>query len=170
MTIESTATRRTRQRRDKPQSRFEEALGYLSHIGHDAGRAGARDFWSIGDTISDGHGGQRVLANYCLDCELGLALGANFVSVLQRYPDQARSLLSSTLMAMIRHGRLSGVEVGFIEILTRTLKSVTAPIAVVAAEQRNHFSREPAQVQIREAVIEQPDGTRGIYRTEGGGL
>lgn len=119
------------------RSRFEEAVAFLSHV--EVHPRVGRDFWVIGETagiVNERTKTQRVLVNYELDCDLGRTLGATFVAVLSRYPDEAADLISYTLKSMLKHGRFSGVEIAFIDALARSVKVSGRPIAVVAAEQR----------------------------------
>lgn len=144
-----------RKREPKPEpepSRFDQAIDRLSHV-VTRPRGQGRDFWHIGQPVEDRQGHYRFLADYALDCDLGRALGENFLKVLRLFPDEAGMLTELTLKSIAKAGRLTGVEVAFLNQVA----------ALVAAGVR--ATAVPA-LQVIEARVRQADGRWGIYRNE----
>lgn len=94
-------------------ARFLEAIQLLPHV-KTYTRGRGRDFWHIGATIDDAIR-SRVTASYEMDYTLGEALGKNFTEVLRRFPDETSRLTEYVLKDMMKVGRASGVEFGFID-------------------------------------------------------
>lgn len=85
-----------------------------------------------------------------LECLIGRVLAENFIETARRHPAHRQTMLRSTLLDMIRGGKVSGIEVAFIERITATLMPDTGG----------------GKVAVLKAVVTQPDGSRGIYQTE----
>lgn len=67
-----------------------------------------RDFWHVPAT-----------GDYALDCALGDGLARSALAHLARYP--SHNLLGDIVRDMLKHGRWSGVELGFWVVISRSL-------------------------------------------------
>lgn len=110
------------------RERFEDAIDALPQV-----RSGMleaewncpRKWWHVPSLRQQNE--PRSTGVYTIECVLGAALADNFLRVLREYPDVSRSFIESTLKDMVAVGRLSGVEVAFIERLVGNMALRGAP-------------------------------------------
>ena len=79
-------------------------IGRLPFVKSLPGRMNGRDFWAV-DGVGD----------YALDCILGRGLADEALAYMQQHEKEGPPfLLCATVASMIKHGRMSGVETGYL--------------------------------------------------------
>lgn len=110
---------------------FEDAINSLPHVRDGMSPEqwrSPRHWWFINATFgAPGDDRDTKATTYDLECILGRALAERLLWVCQRYPAHAELITAATLKDMTAVGRLSGIEVAFIERLVEAFAKSEAP-------------------------------------------
>ena len=125
--------------RTPEHQRFEDAVASLPQVRdgmpEDQWRQ-PRHWWFVNATFgSPGSDIDERARVYHLECTLGRGLGDNFVQVIRRYPELTHMLLNSTLKDMVAVGKLTGVEIAFLEAVAEALVLRRSDLSIVKAGQ-----------------------------------